>query len=479
MNLSHSNIILLTGATGYIGRRVIMKLLEDADVYLKLLVRHPGALTRPDDRRIEVIKGSTFDLAALAEAMRGVHTAYYLIHSLGNKDFAQKDRISAANFRDVAIAAGVKKIIYLGGLGIKEDQTSKHLLSRIETGEILSAKSEAIDVIWFRAGVIIGSGSASFEIIRNLIQKLPVMITPKWVRTLAQPIGVDDVIRYLDAARQESIAGTHTVDIGAEVLCYETMMRQCAEAMGLRRIILPVPFLTIGLSSYWLNVFTPVPFTVARSLIEGLSSEVTMQNVVAQRLFPDINPLPFKKSVLTALREAEKNQVLSRWSDWGGDVWETDHLHSIADAVFVDRKTLPLGNRSAALVFKSVCSIGGEYGWFRYDWLWEIRGFFDKLAGGVGLNRGRRSQTELRIGDSLDFWKVVDVVPNRRVLLFAQMIVPGKAWLEFRIENGQLIQSAYFIPKGVWGRLYWYMLIPLHSFVFNDMIQSIRDRYAN
>lgn len=456
-----------------------MKLLEDADVYLKLLVRHPGALTRPDDRRIEVIKGSTFDLAALAEAMRGVHTAYYLIHSLGNKDFAQKDRISAANFRDVAIAAGVKKIIYLGGLGIKEDQTSKHLLSRIETGEILSAKSEAIDVIWFRAGVIIGSGSASFEIIRNLIQKLPVMITPKWVRTLAQPIGVDDVIRYLDAARQESIAGTHTVDIGAEVLCYETMMRQCAEAMGLRRIILPVPFLTIGLSSYWLNVFTPVPFTVARSLIEGLSSEVTMQNVVAQRLFPDINPLPFKKSVLTALREAEKNQVLSRWSDWGGDVWETDHLHSIADAVFVDRKTLPLGNRSAALVFKSVCSIGGEYGWFRYDWLWEIRGFFDKLAGGVGLNRGRRSQTELRIGDSLDFWKVVDVVPNRRVLLFAQMIVPGKAWLEFRIENGQLIQSAYFIPKGVWGRLYWYMLIPLHSFVFNDMIQSIRDRYAN
>ncbi len=476
MNNSHSNTILLTGATGYIGRRVKMKLLEDADVRLKLLVRHPGSLTRTDDRRIEVIKGSTFDPAALAEAMRGVHTAYYLIHSLGSGDFAQKDRISATNFRDASIAAGVKKIIYLGGLGLKEDQTSEHLLSRIETGEILSAKPEAIEVIWFRAGVIIGSGSASFEIIRNLIQKLPVMITPKWVRTLAQPIGVDDVIRYLDAARQDSITGTHTVDIGAEVLCYETMMRQCAEAMGLRRIILPVPFLTIGLSSYWLNVFTPVPFTVARSLIEGLSSEVTVQNDAAQRLFPEIRPLSFKKSVQTALREAEENQVLSRWSDRGGDVWETDHLHSIADAVFVDRKTLPLGNLRAETVFNSVCSIGGEHGWFRYDWLWEIRGFFDKLAGGVGLNRGRRSQTELRIGDSLDFWKVVDVVPNKRVLLFAQMIVPGKAWLEFRIENGQLIQSAYFIPKGVWGRLYWYMLVPLHSFVFKDMIRSVLDR---
>lgn len=473
---SEKTTILLTGATGYIGRRLKQRLFEDASIRLKLLVRHPDSVGANVRDQVQIVEGSTFDRQALANAMEGVDCAYYLIHSLGNVDYAEKDRISAANFRDAAINAGVKKIVYLGGLGIKDEHTSEHLLSRIETGEILSARPDKIDTIWFRAGVIIGSGSASFEIIRNLIQKLPVMITPKWVRTLAQPIGVDDVISYLDAARDPQISGSTTVDIGAEVLCYETMMRQCAAVMGLKRYILPVPFLTVGLSSYWLNLFTPVPFGVARALIEGLGSEVIKQNDNAEQYFPDIRPVSFKEAVAKALKEAEENQVLSRWSDRGGDVWETDHRHSIANAVYVDRKSLPIGNYTQEAVFKSVCAIGGENGWFAYDPLWEIRGLFDKAAGGVGLNRGRRSQSDLRVGDSLDFWKVIDVVPDERLLLFAQMKVPGKAWLEFKIAGGRLIQSAYFIPKGLIGRLYWYALVPLHYLVFGNMIRSLLAR---
>jgi uncharacterized protein YbjT (DUF2867 family) len=465
--------ILLTGVTGYIGRRLKHKLLEESDIRLKLLVRHANSLADNIRESTEVFEGSTFDVDILEKAMEGVEVAYYLIHSLGQDDYAELDRRSAKNFRDAAIKAGVKKIIYLGGLGVVDKDTSEHLLSRIETGEILSERADEIDVIWFRAGVIIGSGSASFEIIRNLIQKLPIMITPKWVRTKAQPIGVEDVISYLEHAKAPTLKGSHIVDIGSEELCYQEMMVECAEVMGLKRLIIPVPFLSVGLSSYWLNVFTPVPFSVASSLIKGVRCEVLVQNDHAQKLFSDIHPSSFKQSIANALLEAEENQVISRWSDRGDDVWEMDHKDSIAKAVFIDRQVLPLGDLSAHDVHQSYLGIGGENGWFSYDWLWEFRGFFDKLSGGAGLNRGRRSQHELRIGDSLDFWKVIDIQHDERLLLYAQMRVPGKAWLEFKIHEGKLIQSAYFLPKGVFGRLYWYALIPIHYLVFRDMIRSI------
>jgi len=465
--------ILLTGSTGYIGRRLKQQLLKDENVRLSLLVRHPGSLGLAVRERADIFVGSTFDIEVLSRAMKGVQTAYYLVHSLGSGDFAERDRLSAKNFRDAAIRAGVEKIIYLGGLGVVNEETSEHLLSRIETGKILSEHPEKIDVVWFRAGVIIGSGSASFEIIRHLIQKLPVLITPKWVRTRAQPIGIEDVISYLDRAREDRVKGSHMVDIGSEILCYQDMMLQCAEVMGLKRLIIPVPLLSIGLSSYWLNLFTPVTFRVANSLVKGLRSEVVIQNDNAKRLFGDIRPASFKVSVRRALQEAEENQVISRWSDSGSDVWETDHKNSIADAVLVDRQTRPLEGLSNESVYMSCLAIGGTNGWFSYGWMWEVRGFIDKMAGGAGLNRGRRSQTELRIGDSLDFWKVVDIKENERLLLFAQMRLPGKAWLEFRIDDGELIQSAYFIPKGVWGRLYWFSLTPVHYLVFRDMIRSV------
>lgn len=465
--------VLLTGVTGYIGRRLKHTLLKDRNIELRLLVRHSGALAENMREQTQVFEGSTFDLDILDKAMEGVEVAYYLIHSLGHDDYAQRDRISAKNFREAAVKAGVKKIIYLGGLGVVNKDTSEHLLSRIETGEILSADPSNIDVIWFRAGVIIGSGSASFEIIRNLIQKLPAMITPKWVRTKAQPIGVEDVISYLAHAKENTLRGSHVVDIGSEQLCYQEMMQQCAEVMGLKRLIIPVPFLSIGLSSYWLNIFTPVPFNVASSLIKGVRSEVIVQNDNASKLFGDIHPSSFKQSIAKALLEAEENQVISRWSDRGNDVWETDHKDSIANAVFIDRQVLPLGNLNEHDVHQSYLGIGGDNGWFSYDWLWEVRGLFDKLSGGAGLNRGRRSQDELRVGDSLDFWKVIDIQDDERLLLYAQMKVPGKAWLEFKIHDGKLIQSAYFLPNGVFGRLYWYALIPLHYLVFRDMIRSV------
>lgn len=474
MNLAKEQKVLLTGATGYIGRRLMRILQNDTQVYLRLLVRQKGSLFLDDDhKRIEKIHGSSFDPKALEQALEGIDVAYYLIHSLGDANFEQKDRESARLFRDAAIKAGVKKIIYLGGLGRKENQTSAHLSSRIETGEILSELPDAIDVVWFRAGVIIGSGSASFEIIRNLIEKLPIMITPKWVRTMAQPIGVDDVLAYLDAARNPVIKGSQSVDIGSEKLCYQDMMKQCAEVMQLKRIIVPVPFLSVGLSSYWLNIFTPVPFSVAKALIAGLRSEVIVQNNHAQTLFSHIQPTSFTRAVAKALEEAERNQILSRWSDKGGDVWETDHQYSIANAVYLDRRTQSLEDIAASKVFERFSAIGGENGWFGYDWLWEIRGFLDKVVGGAGINRGRRSPNSLRVGDSVDFWKVIAIEKDERLLLFAQMKVPGKAYLEFKIDNNTLIQSAYFLPKGILGRLYWWILIPIHGLVFVNMIQTI------
>lgn len=429
--------ILLTGATGYIGRRLLEEFLLQSENSIRVLVRNKSAFDGTLAQSVAVVEGNTFDKPSLAKAMEGI------------------------------------EIVYLGGLGVVDENISKHLLSRIETGETLSAYAEKIDVVWFRAGVIIGSGSASFEIIRNLIQKIPVMITPKWVRIKAQPIGIDDVVAYLYNAKNPQISQSVTVDIGSEILSYGQMMSQCAQVMSLKRFIIPVPFLTIGLSSYWLNIFTPVPFRVARSLIDGLKSEVIVQNDNAKKLFPQIKPVSFKKAVKKALKEAEENQVLSRWSDSGEDVWEIDHRNAIADAVFIDEQVVACPDVTQEQIFKSICSIGGKNGWFSYDWLWEIRGLIDKAFGGVGLNRGRRSQVELRKGDSLDFWKVIDIIPNKRVLLFAQMKVPGKAWLEFRIEEGKLTQRAYFLPQGIMGRLYWFSLLPLHYFVFRDMVNSI------
>lgn len=471
--------VLLTGSTGYIGRRLKQKLLENKDISLRLFVRNKKTLSSRLPKEIEVVEGNTFDKESLKEALKDIDVAYYMVHSLSRTNYKELDKTSAQNFIDVAKECGVKRVIYLGGLGIKNENTSKHLLSRLETGEVLSSQ-EDVQTIWIRAGVIIGSGSTSFEIIRNLTEKLPIMTTPKWVYTKAQPIAVDDVLKYLEQSLYLKEKENLTIDIGSEQLTYRDMMIQTGQALGLKRVLIPLPFLSITLSSYWLNLFTPVQFTVAKALIEGLKSEVVIQNNNAKKYFPNIVPISYKEAVKKAVKEIETNQVISRWSDTdnSGKIWDRDHDEEIADAIFLDRKEEKITNLSKEQVFKSFTSIGGEDGWFAYDFLWEIRGFIDKLLGGVGLKRGRKDQYKLRVGESLDFWKVVDIKKDERLLLYAQMKVPGTAWLEFKIEGDKLIQSAYFYPKGVFGRVYWYTLIPIHYLVFNNMIKSIIKKAA-
>ena len=464
--------VLLTGSSGYIGRRLKQKLLQDENIELRLLVRNKKSVSEDLDKKVQVFEGDTFNVDSLKDALKDVDVAYYLIHSLSSENYKNLDRISAANFVNIANECNVKKIIYLGGLGVKNENTSEHLLSRIETGEVLSS-NENVQTIWLRAGVIIGSGSASFEIIRNLTEKLPILTTPKWVNTKAQPIAIDDVLSYLYNSLYLKTDGNLIVDIGSEKLSYKDMMLKTAKGLGLKRIIIPLPFMSINLSSYWLNLFTPVPFGVAKALIEGLKSEVTIQNDNAVKYFPTIKPISYEDSVKNAIKEIEENQVISRWNDTGSGIWEKNSSNEISQALFIDRKEIDISNIEHKKIYQAFTSIGGENGWFDFDFLWEIRGFLDKMIGGVGLKRGRRSQCDLRISDCLDFWKVVDLKENERLLLYAQMKVPGEAWLEFRIKDNKLIQSAYFYPKGLLGRLYWYILVPLHYFVFNNMIKSI------
>ena len=328
--------ILLTGSTGYIGRRLKQKLLEDKNIKLKLLVRNKKSVCELE-KKVEIIEGDTFNKDALKIALQDVDTAYYLIHSLSNENYKDLDKISAQNFLDVAVECGVKRIIYLGGLGVKNDDTSEHLLSRIETGEILSSNKN-VQTIWFRAGVIIGSGSASFEIIRNLTEKLPVMTTPKWVNTIAQPIAIDDVLSYLQEAINLETKENLIVDIGSKALSYKEMMIGTANALGLKRVIIPLPFMSINISSYWLNLFTPVPFSVAKALIEGLKSEVTIQNDHAKKYFPQIQPISYEDSVRNAIKEIEENQVISRWNDTANGVWEKNSSNEISQALYMDRK---------------------------------------------------------------------------------------------------------------------------------------------
>lgn len=472
--MTYSKKILITGATGYIGRRLKAKLIAKDDLILRLLVRNRNKVSVAVRDKLDIVEGDTFQQEALDKAMKGIDTAYYLIHSMGaEKDFKDLDRKSAENFRDAAIRAGVKRIIYLGGLGVKES-ASKHLLSRIETGEILSAKPKEIQTIWFRAGVIIGSGSASFDIVRNLVQKLPCMITPRWVTTLTQPISVDDVIAYLEGAIALSLDSNLIVDIGADPMSFRQMMLETAKVMGLKRWMIPVPFLSPRLSSYWLILFTPVPFKVAAALVEGLKSETVAQNDHAARYFPEITPVPYPQAVAQAMKELEQHLVISRWCDSSPgiacDIMEHDDP---GGSILRDVRVIPLDGATPASVYRAACGIGGEHGWYTYNFLWRLRGFIDKLIGGYGLSRGRRIADELRIGDALDFWKVADLQKNKRILLLAQMKVPGKAWLEFDIQPDQLVQTAHFLPSGIWGRIYWHVVAPIHNLVFVDLASKI------
>jgi uncharacterized protein YbjT (DUF2867 family) len=466
--------ILVTGATGYIGRRLLMSLLNsEKKISIRLLVSDSRQLSPDIADKVEIIEGNTFNSEALQKSLKGIHTAYYLIHSMSSSkgDFEDLDRKSATAFINEAAAAGVKRVIYLGGLG-ERDSASRHLASRQETGEILSSYPDKIETIWFRAAVIIGAGGASFEIIRNLVEKIPVMIAPAWVNTLTQPVAVDDVILYLKAASKLKRTGSRIIDIGGERMSFLQMLKKAAEVSGLKRFIIPVPFFSPKLSSYWLILLTPVPFKLASALVAGLKSESIVKNSNAAALFPEIKPIQYEESLRRALAE-EEHEILSSWRD-GSGAW----FNSGKKAGELAKATLRISsNRSIEgidrkKIWESVTSMGGENGWLSMNTLWRIRGHVDKITGGPGINRGRRSSRTLRIGDSLDFWKVVDIIPGRRLLLFSQMKLPGKGWLEF-ILDGSLIITAHFIPSGLYGRIYWFLLYPFHQLIFRIMTSKI------
>lgn len=477
MTVSPQRTILITGATGYIGRRLKDRLLERDDLRIRLLVRNPDKLRSGSTPKVEVVVGDTFNVESLRSALKGVDVAYYLIHSMGTgSDYAAKDRLSAENFRLACIDAGVRRIVYLGGLG-EARTASAHLLSRLETGELLSSHADEIQTLWFRAGVIIGAGSASFEMIHDLTQRLPVMFTPKWVTTRTQPIAVDDVLAYLDAAIDVEVDGNLMVDIGTDATTFKGIMGQAASSMGLKRTIIPVPLFSPKISSYWLIFVTPVPFSIASALVEGLKSETVAQNDHASQYFSQITPLPLDKAFRVALKEVEHDQVLSRWCDSSsGETCDIQGKREIPRGVLRDRRSFSLDGIAESVVFEQICALGGEGGWDAYDPLWYVRGVVDKVFGGVGLNRGRRDQKQLRVGDAVDFWKVVDLQMNHRLLLSAQMKLPGKGWLEFVVDRGVLIQTAYFYPDGLLGQLYWWSVSPLHSLVFPRMGRKLIEK---
>jgi uncharacterized protein YbjT (DUF2867 family) len=475
---------LVTGATGYIGGRLAPRLLQ-AGYRVRCLVRDPARLQgRPWLDQVEVVAGDVMRPESLAPAMTGVAAAYYLVHSMASgQGFHERDLAAARHFGASAAAAGVGRIIYLGGLGDPATQLSQHLRSRQQTGEALRASG--VPVTEFRAGVIVGSGSISFELIRYLTERLPVVICPRWVYTCIQPIGIRNVLEYLIAALETPESAGEIVEIGGvDVLTYGDMMLGYARARGLKRRLVPVPILTPRLSSYWVHLVTPIPATVAQPLIEGLRNEVVVRDDKARRLFPEIVPFGYQRAVELALARLDSGEVETMWSDalmtTQGDVPAV--VLSTVEGMNLEHRQRQVP-QPAATVFRAFAGLGGGRGWLYMNWVWHVRGAIDRLLGGVGMRRGRRDPDCLRVGEALDFWRVEAVEPDHLIRLRAEMKVPGQAWLQFHVHpqpggGSVLSQTAYFAPKGLWGLVYWYGLYPIHKVIFAGMIRKIAERAA-
>jgi uncharacterized protein YbjT (DUF2867 family) len=467
--------VLVTGTTGYIGGRLVPRLLE-AGCRVRCLARDPARLRgRPWLDQVEVVNGDCLRPETLPAAMSGVEIAFYLVHSMaGGRDFEQRDLAAARHFASAVRQAEVQRVIYLGGLGDPDTALSPHLRSRQQTGEAL--RESGVPVTEFRAPVIVGSGSLSFEIIRYLTERLPVMICPRWLYTRVQPIAIGNVLDYLVAALDTPASIGRVIEIGGgDVLTYGDLLRGYAEARNLRRWLVPVPVLTPRLSSYWVHLVTPIPAAIARPLIQGLRNDVIVRDDTARRLFPQIRPMDYATAVRLALANLDTGQVETAWSDAlsssQGDVAPV--VLATQEGIILERRQR-LVRAPAASVFRTFTSLGGATGWLCMNWAWKIRGAMDRLFGGVGLRRGRRSPEEVRVGDAVDFWRVEAVEPDRLLRLRAEMKVPGRAWLEFRVEpvdsqTSHLFQTAYFAPRGLGGLLYWYILYPIHAFIFSGL----------
>jgi uncharacterized protein YbjT (DUF2867 family) len=468
--------ILLTGATGYVGGRLLPLLVADG-WRVRCLARQPEHLLARVPAGVEVVRGDLLDAASLSAAMQGVEAAFYLVHSMGaTGDFEEQDRVAAENFAAAAQAAGVRRIIYLGGLGEDDPGLSAHLRSRHEVGARLRAHT--VPVIEFRASIIIGSGSLSFEMIRALVERLPVLVAPRWVRVTAQPIAINDVLAYLRASLSLPLEGSVIIGIGGpDRVSYGELMREYARQRGLRRWMIPVPLLTPRLSSLWLALVTPLYARVGRKLVDSLRHPTVVRDEAALRLFP-IRPAGIRDAIASALRNEDSSFAQTRWSDaisaamdaarhWGGQ--------RLGNRL-IDSRSVPVAAPPAP-VFAAVERIGGAAGWPYANWLWTLRGWLDLLVGGVGMSRGRRDPERLQVGDTLDCWRVESIEPGQRLRLAAEMKLPGRAWLEFEVlpdgGGARLRQTATFDPLGLWGLAYWYAVWPLHQLVFAGMLRKL------
>lgn len=468
-------LILLTGATGYIGGRLLRRL-ESTGYQVRCLARRPEALREKVREGTEVVRGDVLDRASLDRAMEGVEMAYYLVHSMGaTGSFEDADREAAMNFGQAAKAAGVERMIYVGGLGREKEDLSPHLRSRHEVGHVL--RESGVGVIELRASVVIGSGSLSFEMIRALVERLPFMIAPKWVGVQAQPIAIDDLLAYLLQALTLAPEQNDIYEVGgADCVSYGDIMREYAKQRGLRLFMMPVPFLTPYLSSLWLGLVTPLYARVGRKLITSLIHSTIVRDNRALTTFA-VQPIGVHEAVRRALSREDQEFAETRWSD---AVSSVGHPRSFGGVRFgtrlVDARTIRVA-APAASCFASIQAIGGETGWYRFNWLWRLRGFLDLLVGGPGMRRGRPHPFLLKTGDTLDFWRVEEFEPNQRLRLYAEMKLPGRAWLEFEVkpdgEETVIYQTAIFDPIGWFGRAYWYGIYPLHHLIFGGMLKAI------
>jgi uncharacterized protein YbjT (DUF2867 family) len=424
----------------------------------------------------EVVEGDALDRKSLERALEGVGVAYYLVHSMGaGRSFEEQDRRAATNFGEAAKLSGVKGIIYLGGLGREEEDLSPHLRSRQEVGQIL--RHAGAPVLEFRASIVIGHGSVSFEMIRALVERLPVMITPRWVKVPAQPIAIDDVLAYLVRGLDIPVSEYRVHEIGgADTMSYADIMRAYARMRGMGLVMIPVPVLTPFISSLWLGLVTPLYARIGRTLVESIVHSTVVRDPGALQAF-DIRPIGVDEALRRALASEESDFAATRWSDalsssgdlpsWGGVQFGSR---------LIDSRTITI-DATAAEAFRPIQRIGGHAGWYAWTWLWHVRGFLDILAGGVGLRRGRRSPNDLRVGDTVDFWRVEAIERDRLLRLAAEMKVPGRAWLEFEVTTAgakaTIRQTAMFDPLGLPGRAYWYALYPVHQLVFGGMLSAI------
>ncbi len=468
-------IIALTGCTGYIGGR-LLPLLEERHFSVRCLVRRPEYLVGRLGPNTTVVYGDALDRESLMTALKGVDIAYYLIHSLGAKgDFEALEYQAAENFAVAAKACGVRRIIYLGGLGREEADLSRHLRSRLKVGQLL--RSAGVQVIEFRASVIIGSGSLSFELIRALVERLPIMICPRWVFTPTQPIAVEDVLEYLLAALDLPDGENRIFEIGGpDKVSYADIMLEYARQRGLRRIIIPVPLLTPRLSSLWLGLVTPVYARIGRKLVDGLRNATVVRDPSALEVFP-IRPRTLRDAITRALSNEDREFAATRWSDSLSaiGVFGRNSQTNRGNRIVVSRTLdVPVPVEAA---FAPIRRIGGQQGWYAANWLWRLRGLIDLLLGGVGMRRGRPHPEQLRPGDPVDFWRVETYEPNRRLLLVAEMRLPGRAWLDLEVEPhegfSRIRQTVIFEPLGLLGLAYWYALYLPHQWIFGRMLKGI------